>query len=280
MKNYFGDQYTDSEIQKFIQSYNDINKFGLEDDEEMYDYVDVSEFEFNPSDVRNTFLSLVTETYPHGHEEEVVKYLTPNLSKDSHGNYYTVIGDSDTAFTCHLDTASRTKVDVNLIEYEKGGESFIATDGKSILGADDKAGVTVLMYMIQNNVPGVYWFFIGEERGGIGSRAVANNYGQYSFMQKIKKVVSFDRRNYYSVITQQMGVPCCSNEFARSLCKEMNSHGMNLDLDATGVFTDSANFIDLVPECTNISVGYFDEHRVSEHQNITQLLFVLQYLHG
>ena len=32
--------------------------------------------------------------------------------------------------------------------------------------------------------------------------------------------------------------------------------------------TDSYQFIDLIPECTNISVGYFNEHTVSEVQDI------------
>jgi hypothetical protein len=90
-------------------------------------------------------------------------------------------------------------------------------------------------------------------------------------MKGIKKMVSFDRRNYYSVITSQMGVSCCSNEFAESLCKELNKSGLKLNLDPTGVFTDSANFTELIPECTNVSVGYFNEHTHDELQNITYL---------
>ena len=50
-------------------------------------------------------------------------------------------------------------------------------------------------------------------------------------MAKIKKMISFDRKNYYSVITAQGGVPCCSNEFAESLCKELNKSGLKLNLD-------------------------------------------------
>jgi hypothetical protein len=42
-------------------------------------------------------------------------------------------------------------------------------------------------------------------------------------------------------------------------------------LDPTGVFTDSANFTELIPECTNVSVGYFNEHTHDELQNITYL---------
>ena len=158
-----------------------------------------------------------------------------------------------------------------MISYTKDGEEYIVTDNNSILGADDKAGVVVLMYMIANKVPGVYWFFIGEERGGLGSRHVASNIDNYEFMKGKKKVVSFDRRNYFSVITKQMGVQCCSNQFAQDLCDELNKSGLKLSLDPTGVFTDSANFIDIVPECTNISVGYFSEHTHQEMQNMTYL---------
>jgi hypothetical protein len=228
-------------------------------------------FKLDPTNVRETFISLVTETYPMGHEEEVVEFLPENLERDKHGNYYAVIGDSDTVFTCHLDTASRTKSKVRLVSYDKDNQSFIKTDETTILGADDKSGVAVLMYMMAKGVPGVYWFFMGEERGGIGSGKVAGDFDSYPFMQGKKKMISFDRRNYYSVITEQMGVTCCSNEFAESLCKELNKSGLKLNLDPTGVFTDSANFIDLIPECTNVSVGYFNEHTHNEIQNITYL---------
>jgi hypothetical protein len=90
-------------------------------------------------------------------------------------------------------------------------------------------------------------------------------------MRGIKKMVSFDRRNYFSVITSQLNLDCCSNEFALELCEELNSAGLKMNLDPTGVFTDSANFIDLIPECTNVSVGYFHEHTHDEMQNISFL---------
>jgi hypothetical protein len=271
IKYFFKEKFTQDQIYKFIQSYNKIiGKIGGKS-EHVGDVITPREFKYEPKNVRDTFISLVTETYPMGHEEEVVPFITPGLTRDQYGNYYTIIGDSDTAFTCHLDTASRTKDNVVLVGYKKDGQNFIMTDGTSILGADDKSGVAVIMYMIANNVPGVYWFFYGEERGGIGSGKVAMDYESYPFMKKVKKMISFDRRNYYSVITSQMGLECCSNDFAQSLCGELNKSGLKLNLDPTGVFTDSANFIDVIPECTNVSVGYFNEHTHDELQNITYL---------
>lgn len=41
--------------------------------------------------------------------------------------------------------------------------------------------------------------------------------------------------------------------------------------DPTGIYTDSAQFTQLILECTNISVGYYNEHSVSEKQDIKHL---------
>ena len=270
LKYFFGNTLQADQIMKFTTAYNRIIG-GVSSRRSSTQLINPRDFVFEPTNVRETFISLVTETYPMGHEDEVIKYLPDGLTKDNHGNYYAVIGESDTVFTCHLDTVNRTKGPVGLVSYKKDGQDFIKTDGKSILGADDKSGVAVLMYMMAHNVPGVYWFFYGEERGGIGSGKVSNDFDAYPFMQNKKKVISFDRRNYFSIITHQMSVQCCSNEFGESLCKELNKSGLKLNLDTTGVFTDSANFMDLIPECTNISVGYFNEHTNDELQNITYL---------
>ena len=271
IRNYFGEgQFFQEEIDDFIERYNKLLSGGSTK-QSLGKKIENKTYPYNPQNVRETFLSLVTETYPHGHEEEVVPLITRGLKKDIYGNYYKIIGESDVVFTCHLDTASRTKSNVGLISHIKDGEEYIITDGNSILGADDKSGVTILMYMIANNVPGTYWFFIGEERGGLGSRYVANNIDDYPFMKNKKKCISFDRRNYYSVITKQMGVECCSDSFAQQVCQELSKGGLSMKLDPTGVFTDSASFIDLIPECTNISVGYFNEHTHQEMQNLTFL---------
>jgi hypothetical protein len=268
IRTYLGNKFNKGQVFDFTKRYNTIKNNALSSQDNL---IEVPEFKFNPKDVRSTFISLVTETYPHGHEEEVYQYLPADLLTDRYGNLYKIIGDSDILFTSHLDTASRTKSSITLVEKEKGGQFFIMSDGTTILGADDKAGVTVMLYMMAHNIPGVYYFFLGEERGGIGSGKVSDDFSSFPFLQGIKKCVSFDRRNYFSVITEQMSVRCCSDEFAESLCDELNKSGLKLNLDPTGVFTDSFNFIDYIPECTNVSVGYFNEHTHDEIQNITYL---------
>jgi hypothetical protein len=231
----------------------------------------VEKFVYSPNNPRKTFLSLVTKTYPHGNEDEVLQFL-PELKKDVVGNYYTIIGGhTETMFTCHLDTADRTQMTTNLFSIKEGEDEIIVTDGNSVLGADDKSGTTVMLYMMEHNVPGLYYFFIGEERGGIGSHALADVYESVDYLKDVKRCVSFDRRNYHSIITSQMNTDCCSPEFADALCAAYNANGMSMKPDNTGIYTDSASFLDDIPECTNVSVGYFNEHTGKERQNMTFL---------
>ena len=217
--------------------------------------------------ITKKFLALTKFTYPHGKEHQLLHHLPEGYQEDGLGNYYIQIGETpSTMFTCHLDTADKTQTKVNHVF----DGNIIRTDGKSILGADDKAGMTVILYMIKKQVPGLYYFFIGEEVGCIGSRKLANTWTKTEFSKYIKKVVSFDRRGTDSIITYQMFGRCCSDEFAQELANRMNATGnkMKMVLDDTGILTDSAKFVKLVPECTNISVGYQNEHTGKESQDI------------
>jgi len=267
---YFHNYFTPQDIQNFVNLYNKVKNGESVEDEKIP--INVTKFEYNPLDPRSTFLSLVTKTYPHGHEDEVLQFL-PKLDKDIVGNYYKIIGDKPTTmFTCHLDTADRKQAVTRLYSIQIDDQEHIITDGTTVLGADDKAGTTVMLYMMAKNIPGLYYFFIGEERGGIGSRALADVYDEVDYLKDIKRCVSFDRRKTISVITSQAGGRCCSDDFGNALCEQYNKNGLNLKIDPTGVFTDSASFIDDIPECTNVSVGYLNEHTGKEIQNMDYLI--------
>jgi hypothetical protein len=218
--------------------------------------------------IKNKFLELTNHTYPHGNEELLFKYLPKKLKRDEFGNLYYKIGDSDVMFTSHLDTATSAFTPVNHVF----DGDIIKTDGKSILGADDKAGVTVMLYMIERGVPGLYYFFLGEEVGCVGSKKVATKHREEK-LDYINKVVSFDRRGTDSVITFQASQRCCSDEFGKALSEALNGVDSTFKYrnDPTGVYTDSAKFVDIYPECTNISVGYYSEHTFSERQDISHL---------
>ena len=217
--------------------------------------------------ITKKFLSLTKKTYPHGKEHELICHLPEGYQEDGLGNFYLQIGENpSTMFTCHLDTADKSQSKVCHVFQD----NIIKTDGKSILGADDKAGMTVILYMISKGVPGLYYFFIGEEVGCVGSRKLASIWKETEFSKYITKVVSFDRRGNESIITHQMFGRCCSDEFAKELASRLNASGcgLSMKLDDTGILTDSAKFMQLVPECTNISVGYQAEHTFGESQDI------------
>ena len=220
--------------------------------------------------IYDTFLKLTSKTYPYGFEDDLVNEMTQcglfpkDLQKDKHGNYFYKIGESRTIFASHFDTACKDSTGVvHVIEGD-----MIKTDGKSILGADDKAGVTIMLHMMSNNIPGLYYFFIGEEVGCVGSK-LASKYEP--FKGKYDRIISFDRRDVSSVITHQSSTRCCSDEFGNQLAKELNKSGLKYEIDDTGVYTDSAEFVDIIPECTNLSVGYYREHTHTESQNIKHL---------
>ena len=224
--------------------------------------------------VPEVFLKLTSKTYPHGHEhviaQEMLKLgLFPEETvKDVHGNYFIKIGESKTIFASHLDTVSKTFAKVT----HKFDGDFIRTDGNTTLGADDKAGVTIMTWMIKNQIPGLYYFFIGEEVGCIGSGLTAKYYNFDFKEDEYERIISFDRRGTDSVITHQSWYRCCSDVFANALCNEFNKSGLLYKKDDGGVYTDSAEFVDLISECTNISVGYYKEHTTNEHQDINHLV--------
>ncbi|KAA8782266.1 tripeptide aminopeptidase [Paenibacillus sp. 4624] len=78
-------------------------------------------------------------------------------------------------FTCHMDTVTPGQG----IKPELGEDGWIRSDGTTILGADDKAGIAALFEAIrviqENNIPhGKIQFVItvGEESGLVGARAM------------------------------------------------------------------------------------------------------------
>lgn len=221
--------------------------------------------------VKDIFLKLTSTTMPHGNEKLAEPYLPKGWKNDKHGNYYYVIGKSDPSvmFTCHLDTADHGQP--KKVEHVIEGK-IVKTDGKTILGADDKAGAAMMVYMIEKGFPGMYYFFIGEETGCIGSRALKGylqSNKEDELYKNITKVVSLDRRDDNSIITFQCGERCCSDEFADDLAKQLNSAGgFKYVKDQGGLVTDSHHLADIIPECTNLSVGYDDQHSVREKQDI------------
>lgn len=170
-----------------------------------------------------------------------------------------------TLFVAHVDTVHHEEGKNHIVkETTKKGYFWRASTG-SCLGADDGAGVAMLMHMIHAGVAGYYIFTQGEECGGIGARHLAKYHPD--LLDNFDRAIAFDRRGIDSVITHQGRGRCCSDGFGEALAGALNdAHPRLMYLpDNTGIYTDTAEFTDNIPECTNISVGYYSEHGDREY---------------
>jgi hypothetical protein len=134
------------------------------------------------------------------------------------------------------------------------------------LGADDTTGVWLMLEMIRAGVPGLYIFHRGEELGCVGSSHIARRTPE--LLDGIRYAISLDRRGTDSVVTHQCGRRTASDVFAWSLIDALELHDYGAAPDPSGVYTDSESYAGLVPECTNISVGYENQHSSRESQDL------------
>lgn len=188
----------------------------------------------------------------------IVRFLHPlGLQEDELGNLYKRIGTAPVLWSSHTDTV-HTQGGMQLLKVSKG---IVAQADKqsNCLGADCTAGVWLMMEMIRAKRPGLYVFHRAEEIGGKGSEFIAKH--RADILAGIEYAVAFDRRDKHSIITHQYAGRCCSDAFAASLS---NALAMRHVYDGGGSFTDTANYTDLIGECSNLSVGYMNEHTKRE----------------
>lgn len=207
---------------------------------------------------------------PYGSDEEelcIEKHLDviPGMTKDGFGNRMITIGEKPTVlFSSHTDTVHKTAGMQKIINDTE--KLVLYKDDKECLGADDGAGMWLMIQLINRKIPGLYIFHRGEEVGGLGSSYIAHDTPE--ILENITKAIAFDRRGTEDIITRQSGGMCCSEEFCKSLADALDMGHSS----ATGTFTDTANYTSLIEECTNISVGYYSEHRPTESLDYEYLI--------
>jgi len=199
-------------------------------------------------------------------KEFIGRYIDtiPNITQDGYGNRILRLGKSRTLFSCHTDTVHSKSGKQKIVVDEIQG--LIYKDDDQPLGADDCTGVFIMKHLIEAKVPGLYIFHREEEIGGLGSNYIVSK--TPTLLQGIDRAIAFDRKRDCSVITHQGWSRCCSDAFGTALAGQLTA---TYHLDDGGVFTDTANYTDIIPECTNISVGYENEHTKLESQCLTTL---------
>ena len=186
---------------------------------------------------------------------------------DRDGNLHIDMRKNDsnrTLFVAHVDTVHR----------DDGPNKIRMTESVwyacgSQLGADDGSGVALLMHLMHAGVGGYYLFTVGEECGGVGSSQLVER--RPGLFKHFDRAIAFDRKGTTSVISHQGTGRCCSDAFAEALSTALSQDDLLYMPDDGGVYTDTAEFIDIIPECTNVSVGYVREHSDEEAQDILHL---------
>lgn len=226
---------------------------------------------------------------PHGTKVErnwVEKYIVEALKHDGFAPFYDKFDnvhldikhedgtEAEIMWSSHTDTVHNNQGEQTVI-YRPHHQTFaLPQDSKSnCLGADDTTGVWIMLAMIRAKVPGHYIFHYGEERGGIGSGKLSRYWEKEKLEHGFKYAIAFDRMGYGDVITSQGGTTA-SDEFAKLLATFLPEHYS----PCSGVFTDTANYAELIAECTNLSVGYYFQHTHHEVQHVPTALRLVRAL--
>jgi hypothetical protein len=229
------------------------------------------------------FLSLLTLKRPagslgeltaHTHLYAHLAHLTPIT--DEMGNLFVDLRGSTGSkvlFSSHYDSAHH--------QLPIGGDYTnkvqVTQDGNlqgvdSCIGADDAAGIYVMLRLIAAKVPALYIFHAAEEVGCIGSHYIVTKTPEV--LEGITHAVAFDRRGTTDVIYEQGVESCASEGCAGVIAWMLNQKNPNLAYTPSneGILTDTKLYRDIIPECFNISVGYSNEHTASETQDLKHLL--------
>lgn len=211
----------------------------------------------------NSLRAMLAERRPMGNEYLWCKrWLAPlGAEMDDIGNWILKIGDSPYLWSSHTDT----------VHWHGGRQPVYMTRDKVLwtsaeksncLGADCTTGAWLMREMALHGVPGLYVWHYGEEQGCLGSKAIALH--NPDLLHGIDYAIAFDRRGTTSVITHQCGWRTASDEFAIAFGDLL---GLGMEPDDGGTWTDTNEYAHLVPECTNISVGYQNAHGRGEWQD-------------
>jgi hypothetical protein len=220
------------------------------------------EMAYPPNERTTELLTMLRTMRPAGSGAEyefVEQWVKPlGTEGDGYGNQWLVIGESPILWSCHTDTV-----------HKRGGAQYVGyADGcayvtrSNCLGSDDTTGVWIMRHMIKARVPGTYVFHRAEEVGGLGSQWIADNTPER--LAGIQFAIAFDRKGYGDIITDQMG-NTASDDFAYSLSKALHPLPYSA---ADGVFTDTQVYSGIIPECSNLSVGYHAMHTSGEWQDV------------
>jgi putative aminopeptidase FrvX len=167
----------------------------------------------------------------------------------------------------HLDVKYEFSSSDQLIE-----RNNIVSREKGILGADDRAGVAIILNLLKEvgnyrEVPPLKFIFtVGEEDRQYGAESIDPD-----FFEDVSFGISLDRRNCHDIVYKSGNQYYATDEFAKQI-EGVSSRIFNKEnrfVPCEGGISDLRVWSEKdARPCVNLSVGYFDEHSDKERLDL------------
>ena len=199
-------------------------------------------------------------------EEEVLLCLDDELHTAGYhpysahdDGYIWAPGDIPIILIAHVDCVSGH---AETVFHDPAADVFWSPDG---LGADDRAGVWGILYLIEQGYRPSILFTDGEERGGWGARAAARVLSPAIARSDVRALVEIDRQGSMEAVYYG-----CGNDDIREWIEGAGfreDYGTFSDISILGPAWDIA--------AVNLSAGYYMEHSIGEYLIVDHLLATL-----
>ena len=172
--------------------------------------------------------------------------------------YIVAIGDIPIALVAHMDTVFYQQMTHMYYDQRKG--VMWSPEG---LGADDRAGIYMILQIVQSGLRPSIILTTDEERGGLGAQKLAKTDCP---VPSLRYMIQLDRHGANDCVFYD----CANSDFIDYI----ESFGFS---EAVGSFSDISFLMPAWKICgVNLSVGYNDEHSTSETLNVNWMYRTLE----
>ncbi|MFC0469287.1 M20/M25/M40 family metallo-hydrolase [Halalkalibacter kiskunsagensis] len=251
----------------FYYDQGDIHKL-LDVAERLYALIEIPEriVDFEAEIFKPRLLDLLSLSGSSGNERRIRTYLQQRLQRmtdyayvDHAGNLlaYLNCGDGPTVLlSAHMDTVEEFDAGREILE---DGTSLTSSSG--ILGADDRAGIAVILETLsrihKTNFNGALKivFTVKEEIGCVGSREIDTD-----FIEDVDGAIVVDRRGTRDIVISNGGTSFCPTGYGEVFEKAGRLLGMDDWKTTAGGLSDAKVFAGYGIPSVNLSAGYMNEH--------------------
>lgn len=156
-------------------------------------------------------------------------------------------------------------------EVVRDGDKMFAVDAN--IGGDDKCGVAVALAVASLTKTPLKISFSSGEECGKGSRC-----SDPAFFEGVDFCFTPDRKNDNDLITSYSGQPMQSPEFTKWLAKIGKKFKKKVNVMNGTSYADCLAISKFVPECVNLSSGYYNPHQKKEYILLDELFTTFQWV--